>query len=48
MGSLRVLERGKDLEQRQMETGIFPQRDLHNIPGLMNEKMVTREVHIKK
>lgn len=48
MGSLRVLERGKDLEQRQIDTGIFPQGDLYSILGLMNEKMVTREAHIKK
>lgn len=48
MGSLRVLERGKDLEQRRIETGIFPQGDLYSILGLMNEKTVTREAHIKK
>lgn len=32
MGSLRMLERGKDLEQRQADTGIFPQ-DLYRILG---------------
>lgn len=33
VGSLRMLERVKDLEQRQVETRIFPQGNLYRILG---------------